>query len=76
MLNIKDFKAPKGKFRVIGVDTFDGTGWIQGDFKTKKEAVNVALKEYIQKHRQKDMLKFLNKVDFDKDYDYKKARNR
>lgn len=47
-----------------------------GNFKTKKEAVNVALKEYIQKHRQKDMLKFLNKVDFDNDYDYKKARNR
>jgi Arc/MetJ family transcription regulator len=47
-----------------------------GNFKTKKEAVNVALKEYIQRHRQKDMLKFLNKVDFDKNYDYKKARNR
>lgn len=37
-----------------------------GNFKTKKEAVNVALKEYIQKHRQKDMLKFLNQVDFDR----------
>ena len=47
-----------------------------GNFKTKKEAVNVALKEYIQRHRQKDMLKFLNKIDFDKNYDYKKARNR
>ncbi len=47
-----------------------------GNFKTKKEAVNVALKEYIQRHRQKDMLKFLTKVDFDKNYDYKKARNR
>ncbi len=47
-----------------------------GNYKTKKEAVNVALKEYTQRHRQKDMLKFLNKVDFDKNYDYKKARNR
>ena len=47
-----------------------------GNFKTKKEAVNVALKEYIQRHKQKGMLKFLNKVDFDKNYDYKKARNR
>jgi len=47
-----------------------------GNFKTKKEAVNVALKEYIQRHRQKELLKFLNKVDFDKNYDYKKARNR
>ena len=30
-----------------------------GNFKSKKEAVNVALKEYIQRHRQKDMLKYL-----------------
>jgi hypothetical protein len=27
-------KAPKGKFRVIGVDTFDGGDWLEGDFKT------------------------------------------
>lgn len=38
MLSRNDFKAPKGKFRVIGVDTFDGTDWIDGDFKTKEEA--------------------------------------
>lgn len=47
-----------------------------GHFKTKREAVNVALKEYIQKHQQKELLKFINKIDFDSDYDYKKARNR
>lgn len=33
-----ELKAPKGKFRVVGVDTFDGTDWVEGDFKTKKEA--------------------------------------
>ncbi len=44
MLSQKDFKAPKGKFRVIGVDTFDrdGSDWIEGDFKTKEEALKVA----------------------------------
>ena len=42
MLSRKDFKAPKGKFRVIGVDTFDGCDWIEGDFKTKKEAFETA----------------------------------
>lgn len=47
-----------------------------GNFKTKREAVNIALKEYVQNHRQKDILKYLNKVDYDKDYDYKKARYR
>ena len=25
-------KAPDGKFRVVGVDTFDGQDWVQGDF--------------------------------------------
>ncbi len=47
-----------------------------GKFKTKREAVNTALKEYIQKHKQKDMLKYLNSVDFDSKYDYKEARKR
>lgn len=23
--------APKGKFRVVGVDTFEGTDWLEGD---------------------------------------------
>ena len=34
--------APKGKFRVVGVDTFDGGDWVQGDFNTKKKALEVA----------------------------------
>ncbi len=38
MLSEKALKAPKGKFRVIGVDTFDGGDWIEGDFDSKKEA--------------------------------------
>jgi hypothetical protein len=35
-------KAPEGKFRVIGVDTFDGTDWIYGDYDTKEIAVTLA----------------------------------
>lgn len=31
-------KAPPGKFRTIGVDTFDGTDWHDKDFDTLKEA--------------------------------------
>ena len=34
--------APKGKYRVIGVDTFDGGDWHQGDFDTKQAALNEA----------------------------------
>jgi len=31
-------KAPTGKFRVIGVDTFDGGDWLEGDFDTLVDA--------------------------------------
>lgn len=37
-----ELKAPSGEFRVIGVDTFDGTDWIYGDYQTYSEAVKVA----------------------------------
>jgi len=47
MLSRKNFKAPKGKFRVIGVDTFDmdGSDWIEGDFDTKEQALECARKK-------------------------------
>jgi len=31
-------RAPKGKFRVVGVDTFDGGDWVEGDFDTLEKA--------------------------------------
>lgn len=46
-----ELKAPPGKFRVVGVDTFDGTDWVEGDFDTQEEAVKTAL------HRGGEMLK-------------------
>lgn len=33
-----------GKYRVVGVDTFDGTDWVQGDFPTLEEAKECANK--------------------------------
>lgn len=42
MLSQKDFKAPNGMYRVIGVDTFDDDDWIEGDFSTSKEAIDRA----------------------------------
>jgi Arc/MetJ family transcription regulator len=45
-----------------------------GHFKTKREAVNAALKEFIQRKKQKDILKYLNKIDFDNSYNYKASR--
>jgi hypothetical protein len=31
-----------GKYRVVGVDTFDGTDWVEGDYDTLEEAKKVA----------------------------------
>lgn len=36
--------APAGKFRVVGVDTFDGGDWLEGDFDSLTEAVEHANK--------------------------------
>lgn len=45
-----------------------------GNHSTKKEAVTVALQEYIRNKGQKDILKLFGKVEFDPKYDYKKQR--
>jgi hypothetical protein len=47
-----------------------------GGHKSKKAAVTAALKEYIQRHRQADVIKLFGKIDFDPAYDYKKERAR
>jgi hypothetical protein len=35
-------RPPKGKFRVIGVDTFDGDDWVEGDFDSAQAALSHA----------------------------------
>ncbi len=37
--------APKGKFRIVGVDTFDGTDWVYKDVDTFEEAKKFADKK-------------------------------
>ena len=44
--------------------------------KTKREAVNDALAEYIQRRTQKQILDLFGKVDYDPAYKYKKERSR
>jgi len=44
--------------------------------RTKREAVNEALREYIQRRRRLELVKYFGKVDFDPDWDYKKARRK
>jgi Arc/MetJ family transcription regulator len=45
-----------------------------GRFKSKKETVNVALKEFVLRRKQQKIKDLFGKMPFDDDYDYKKAR--
>ncbi len=45
-----------------------------GDFKTKKATVNEALREFIQRRKQTEILKLFCSIEFDRNYDYKKGR--
>lgn len=47
-----------------------------GGLKTKKDTVNQALKEFIEKRKQKEIIELFGKYDPDPGYDYKKGRSR
>ncbi len=47
-----------------------------GQHKTKKEAVTAALKEYIARKKQLEIIDLFGTIDFDESFDYKKARKR
>jgi hypothetical protein len=44
--------------------------------KTKKDTVNLALKEFVDRHKQLEILTIFGHMDPDPDYDYKKGRSR
>ena len=45
-----------------------------GHHKTKKEAVTIALQEYIQRHKQAEIVSLFGQIEYDPNYDYKKQR--
>ncbi len=47
-----------------------------GGFKTKKAAVTQALQEYIQRHKQVEILQLFGSIDYDEDYHYRQGRSR
>ena len=47
-----------------------------GGLRTKKDTVNEALREYIQRRRQAKIVKLFGTVEFDQRYDHKKQRRR
>lgn len=47
-----------------------------GKLRTKKDTVNQALKEYIERRLQKGIMEIFGSVEFDPKYNYKKKRKR
>ncbi len=47
-----------------------------GGHRTKKDTVNEALREYIQRRQQAKVVELFGQIEFDKAYDYKKQRRR
>ncbi len=45
-----------------------------GGHRSKRAAVEAALTEYVNRHRQQSILKQFGEIEFDPDHDYKKAR--
>ena len=45
-----------------------------GGHRTKKATVTEALKEYIQKRKQMEIIALFGKIDYDKNYNYKNGR--
>jgi Arc/MetJ family transcription regulator len=45
-----------------------------GGHKTKRETVNEALREFIQRRQRLELVKLFGKVDYDARYDYKRER--
>jgi len=43
---------------------------------TKKETVNLALKEFIQRRSQEEIIDIFGKIELDNNYDYKEMRKR
>lgn len=47
-----------------------------GGFRTKKDTVNAALEEFIQRRKVEDVITLFGNIEFDEHYDYKKLRSR
>jgi Arc/MetJ family transcription regulator len=47
-----------------------------GRHRTKKDAVNAALDEYVQRRKQRQILSLFGTIDYDRAYDYKRERRK
>jgi Arc/MetJ family transcription regulator len=47
-----------------------------GGYRTKRETVNEALREFVQRRKRLELLKLVGKVEYDPRYDYKQERRK
>ncbi len=47
-----------------------------GGHRTKRQTVNEALQEYVQRRRRLELVKHFGKIDFDPAWDYREARRK
>ncbi|OHD62877.1 MAG: antitoxin [Spirochaetes bacterium RBG_13_51_14] len=47
-----------------------------GGLKTKKDTVTLALKEFISRRKQEEIINLFGSIDYDAGYNYKKSRKR
>ncbi len=47
-----------------------------GGYKTKRQTVNEALREFVQRRQRLELLKLFGSIDYDPGYDYKRERRK
>ena len=47
-----------------------------GGYRTKRETVNEALREFIERRARRELVKLFGTIDYDPNYDYKRERRR
>ena len=57
-------------------DNLLNNAFIIGGYSSKKETVNTALQEFIQRRKSEELINLFGTVEYDADYDYKKLRAR
>ena len=47
-----------------------------GGYKTKRQTVNEALREFVQRRQRLELVKLFGSIDYDSGYDYKRERRK
>jgi metal-responsive CopG/Arc/MetJ family transcriptional regulator len=57
-------------------ETLVDTACQVGNHSSREAAIEAALREYVERHRQQQIIEMFGTVEFDSTYDYKEARRR